>query len=292
MPAPELAAFRPLWTEVARQHAAPLSQAVLGGFRADRLAWAFFSGYQAAGRVLQPDLGPQVTFGLAVTEAGGGHPAAVETRLSEGADGGFVLHGDKRWSTGAEACDVLLVVASAGEGPDGRKQLRAVRVPTDAPGLSFAPMPPTPFAPELGHASVRLDGVRVGADAVLPGDGYLRVVKPFRTLEDVHVHAAVLGHLAGCARRWQWPASALERIVAAVVGLAPLATAPPLDPAVHRVLGGQLAAIADLIAELAPHLDAMPDEVATRWRRDRALFTVAGKARALRLERARQALTA
>ena len=56
---------------------------------------------------------------------------------------------------------------------------------------------------EIPHAEVGLDRVRVEASAVLPGDGYADYVKPFRTIEDAHVHCALLGYLV--ARHvWHW----------------------------------------------------------------------------------------
>ena len=93
----------------------------------------------------------------------------------------------------------------------GRNALRMVRVPTDAPGVTLAPSS-APFVPEIPHAEVTLDHVHVATDAVLPGDGYTEYVKPFRTVEDAHVHAALLGYLIGIARRHDFDRLLIEQI--------------------------------------------------------------------------------
>ena len=54
---------------------------------------------------------------------------------------------------------------------------------------------------QLGHLFVSLSDVAITAHEILPGDGYDRYLKPFRTVEDIHVHAALLGHAIGAARR-------------------------------------------------------------------------------------------
>ena len=39
------------------------------------------------------------------------------------------------------------------------------------------------FVPEISHAEVELDRVKVSDADVLPGDGYDDYLKPFRTIE-------------------------------------------------------------------------------------------------------------
>jgi len=73
---------------------------------------------------------------------------------------------------------------------------QVVKVDPRAPGVTLTEMPPPPFALEIGHAEVRLDTM-VSPEAVLPGDGYDAYLKPFRTVEDVHVHGARLGWMLG-----------------------------------------------------------------------------------------------
>jgi hypothetical protein len=138
--------------------------------------------------------------------------------------------------------------------------------------------------PELPHAAVELDSAE--AAEVLEGDGYTRYLKPFRTLEDVHVHAALLGSLVSLARRLRWPdETQLELAQLAATALA-LSAAPHDSPATHL----QLAAFLKTTRALVDASDNLFGTVATdereRWQRDRPLLDVAGRARKARLERA------
>jgi hypothetical protein len=252
--------------------AGTVADAARGGAAADRLGFAFAAGYQAALRALVPDL--RGIASLLATEDGGAHPSAIRTRL----DGGRVV-GRKRFATQGLEADTLLVVASIGEDA-GRNRLRVVRIPADRAGVTRTPLPDTPFCPEVHHAEVALD-VAVAPDEVLPGDGYDDALKPFRTLEDVHVHAAALGFLLGTALRFGWPREAAERLLAQIVP-APALAAAPRAPAMHVALAGWLASTRRLVDELAPEWARVDADWRARWERDRPLFAVAEKARALR----------
>ncbi|MFF9569191.1 acyl-CoA dehydrogenase family protein [Streptomyces sp. NPDC014685] len=110
-------------------------------------------------------------FGLTEPDHGS-DPAGMRTHARR--DGGdWVLTGRKMWITNGSVAGVAVVWAQTDEGGPGRG-IRGFVVPTDAPGFS---------APEIRHkwslrASVTselvLDGVRLPADAVLPGVTGLR----------------------------------------------------------------------------------------------------------------------
>lgn len=296
-----LAAFRAAWIPAAD----PFEAAVVGGLTADRLGYAFAAGYASALRRLVPALDRATFACLCVTEAGGAHPRAIQTTL--GPDG--TLTGHKQWTTlasGGRACesgtprgfggrrappaeisegDVLLVAACTGHQGD-RPTLRVALVRADAPGITLAPMPPTPFVPEIPHYSVTFDATPI--DALLPGDGWDRYVKPFRTVEDIHICGAALGYLVRVARAGDWPQPVIARLVATIVGLQGLADAPPDDPSVHIALGGVFDAMADAIRACEPYWASADPEVAVRWRRDAPLLEVANRARAARLAKAWQ----
>jgi hypothetical protein len=59
----------------------PADRAAIGGFLADRMAYAFAAGYQAALHKLDPTLPLEDLAALCVTEAGGGHPKVIESTL-------------------------------------------------------------------------------------------------------------------------------------------------------------------------------------------------------------------
>ena len=274
------------WQTRHRQAAAaltlPVERAAAGGFAADRLGYAFASGYKEALRQLVPALGDEPA-ALAATEAGGVHPRNIHTRLdSDGED--FRLSGDKAFVTLGSYVKTLLVVASQGSDSQGRNRLTLCRIPADRTGVVLRELPPTPFVPEIPHAVLQLREVAVAASERLPGDAYERYLKPFRTIEDLHVHAALLGFLLQLARRLDWPRPVRQELVLLLAAARSLCAAAPDDPAVHIALGALIAGCRRLLGELAPLWAAADTTTRTYWERDRALLEVAGKARAQRLE--------
>lgn len=280
------AGLRPWWSWLTLPvpGANTVQRAALGGHAADRLGLAFVAGYQEALTGLVPDRDPAELLGVAFTEQGGGHPRAIESRWTSDGDR-WRLSGTKGWVTCGPLASAVIVVARVGTDAQGRPQLRAARVATDAPGVTITPHGPSPFVPEVPHAAIAFD--RVAVPSLLPGDGYLGYLKAFRTLEDLHVHAALLGHLVGVGQQAGWPAETLEALLVPLLALDGLAGRDPLDPAGHRALGGVLAATTAVLETLAPRWATVDPEVRARWERDQPLLQVAGRARATRLARAR-----
>jgi acyl-CoA dehydrogenase len=284
---PAIDELRGWWNATAPQRAAwtePLDRALAGGACADRLGFAFAGGYAEALRALVPALPPGSITALCATEEGGVHPRAIRTRLAAAGPGRYELSGRKKWATVASAASSLLVVASTGE-EGGKNRLRVVRVRADAPGVRLHPST-TAFVPEIPHAEVELDGVIATEADVLPGDGYDAYLKPFRTIEDIHVHAALAGYLIGVARRRRFPRELQERLLGLAVATRSLAHADPSAATTHAVLAGLLAHAHQLVEAIEPLWSAAADAEWSRWQRDRPLLQVAGKARAARRERA------
>jgi hypothetical protein len=77
-------------------------------------------------------------------------------------------------------------------------------------GVAIGSRKPLPFAPELPHGTVTLRSVLVrdtsltslspSTSVVLSGDGYVRWLRPFRTIEDIHVQAAFVAYVIRSAR--------------------------------------------------------------------------------------------
>ncbi len=272
--------------ELANTPGSAFDRAVRLGCEADRVGLAFAAGYQGALEALIPELaapGAPRRLALCATEEGGAHPRAIATRLAPSPEGGLVLDGAKRWVTLGASADVLLVLAMRGVEADGRRRLALVEVASGDPGVRLTAMPPTPFAPEIPHAELRLEGVRVRDEDVLEGDGWERYVKPFRTVEDVHVMGALVAHLIGAARAFGWPRELVEDGAAAVALLRALAAEDPSSRAVQVVLGGALRAVHRFLQAADPHWKEAPAEVQERWQRDRGLLAVAQSARDKRL---------
>jgi len=278
-----VAEWWPRWRSLAASTAQPFERAILGGAQADRLGWAFASGYQAALRVLDPTLPDEAIAALCVTEAEGNFPRAIRTTLTPAGDG-FVVSGEKRWTTLGPEGGVFLVIAREAGSDESRPSLKAVRIASGAAGLVVEPMPATSFVPEVPHARVKLDNVRVVRSAVFAGDAYLKYVKPFRTIEDIHVHAACIAYLVAEARRRGWPQDWSARAVLLLHALAGIARLDPLASQTHVALSAALELGESLIAGADGHWARTgEDPAAVRWARDRKLFGVAGKARAQRL---------
>jgi len=289
-PCEHVADWWPRHRAIVAEHPDPIHQAIVGGFVADRVGWAFASGYQAALRALVHDLPADRICALCVTEEAGNTPKAIKTTLRRnGSD--YVLDGSKRWTTLGPEGALFLVAARDAEAAGERPSLRVARVAADAPGVSVETMPPTRFVPEVPHARLRFEAVRLDESALLPGDGYDQYVKRFRTVEDIHVQAAVLSYLMREAQRLSWPEGWIERLSALLSALGKLSDMPPENAETHISLAGALAISAGLIGESEPFwLKTASDPAALRWARDRELLEVASGAREQRTRRAWEAL--
>jgi alkylation response protein AidB-like acyl-CoA dehydrogenase len=290
-----IALWWPSWLSIRTPDDKPTSLAVAGGFASDRVGWAFAGGYQAALRALLPDLPRDTLAAFCVTELEGNRPRHIRTTFAPQPDGTLRIDGAKRWTTLGPASTLLLVVgalpAPGDAGGASRPLLRVARVPVPSPGLVLQAMPPTPFVPEVPHAQVQMQGVRVSAGALLPHDGYDAYVKPFRTIEDLHVTLAVLAYLLREARARHWPAAFNEQLVAALSLLLQLAEEDVNAASTHVTLAGALQLAQRLYAEASALWAAAGDNpAAQRWQRDVPLFAVASAAREQRAARAWQRL--
>ncbi len=125
---------------------------------------------------------------------------------------------------------------------------------------------------------------------LLPGDGFRDYVKPFRTLEDIHVEAAVLGYAFRLARQHFFDKDLHARLLMLLAALLEAARESPTESAVHILLAGVFAetsaAFAELEAELQRAGAGIDADVLTRWERDKPLRSVARRARDARLRAA------
>jgi acyl-CoA dehydrogenase len=285
---PDIAAWWPIHQRTVQRWSRPIERAIGGGAVADRAGWAFASGYQAALRALLPELPDDTVAAMCVTEEAGNQPKAIRSTLSQAGLGSLRLDGSKRWTTLGPASGLLLVAAvDAREPAAERPRIRVVRVPTGAAGVSLQPMPETRFVPEVPHARLRFEGVSLPQEALLPGDGYDAYVKPFRSIEDTQVSAAVLAYLLAESLRRGWARDWSERALAVLLAFSALAETDPRAPSTHLALTGALAWAHALFAEAGTLFAQGPqDASAGRWARDATLMQVAGAVRAQRAARA------
>ncbi len=120
-------------------------------------------------RYLEPLVDGRIAIAFALTEPGHGSDATwLQTTARAGGpgNGGWVLNGVKRFITGIDVADAVLVFARTG-GVDGKAHgISAFLVPVDAPGLEV-PYYHWCFNMPTDHGEVTLDGVEVGPDALL-----------------------------------------------------------------------------------------------------------------------------
>jgi alkylation response protein AidB-like acyl-CoA dehydrogenase len=293
---PALADWLPNWQRGLAAGGPPIVLALRGGFAADRLAWAFAAGYQAALRTLLPGVGPHELLSLCLTETTGKRPRELRCTVTQQADGCWLLEGHKSWAAFGASCTTMLVIARSGDGAGAagagsdatpQPQLLALRVPHDVPGVHLDGMPATGLIPELPHGRLELQQVLLPAHACLPGDGYSDFAKPFATLEDLNVGAAVLAYVLREARARSWPSALRERLVATLALLVSLAEEPLAAAATQLALAGALDWARQTHTEAAALFAATPDDpAAQRWQRDAKLLGVLDSARAQRAARA------
>lgn len=267
--------------------ATPFEAAVTVASRVDRLGLAFAAGYSAALQTLVPDV--VLPCALCVTETGGTHPRAIEASLRATEDGsGYMLDGAKTFVTFGNLARTLIIVARVGEQASGRPELAAVRIPAEREGVSLQALPPTPFVPEVPHSRVYLRGVPVATAERMGGDGYLEYVKPFRTVEDIHVYASAAAYLLGLGQRTLASRDFLAELVEVLLTLQRLGESPPLESITHIALHGVGQHLERLFNSTAFSAlwNAAPADERERWKRDRRLLEVARSAREARFSRA------
>ncbi len=282
-----LAAFKLLYDTAAASWDDPADRAIIGGFVADRVSYSFAAGYESALRRLVPSLPPRAIVSFCVTEELGAHPASIRSTLRKAPPAAtWSLNGSKKFITMADSADLILAAASTGTASDGKNMIRIALVARTDPGIEIAPMAGLPYIPEIHHGAVAFREVQVEDSDILPGDGYRDYIRPFRTIEDLYVFAAIGGHLFRIACRYGWPEPISERILSILVCARALALDDPSAPAVHIALGGLHAQIIALFEAIEPHWESVDVRISERWQRDRPLLVIAGKARERRLERA------
>lgn len=292
-PLPSLADWKSLFDGFCADWPHTLDRAIGGGFLADRVAYAFAAGYESALRRLVPSLADNRITALCVTEEGGGHPRAITTSMERAASPGrdtaaWRLSGKKKFVSMAVEAERLLVAASLGTSSAGKNDLRLVVVELPAAGVRIEPMSSLPFIPEISHGRLFIDNAFVADDRILPGDGYADYIKPFRTIEDIHVTAAVVAYAFRCACRYDWPHELRERMLALMLSLRSLSVERPDHAAVHLLYAGLSHLFAGVIDDLMARFEGTDEPTRSAWKRDSALLAVADKARSARLAKARE----
>ncbi len=254
------------------------SRLVRVALQADRRSLASVAGHQAAVRRLFPSTPDDAVVAFCVSEDKGPRPSHIHTSLTPSGDG-FVMNGHKRWGSMAPVADLWYVAASVGRSEDGRNQLRMVALPSDRPGASVDLEPYRDWGPEFQICDLHFDDVAVRSDEIIPGDGYVDAIKPFRLVEDVYNTAGTLIGLFQLGRRHGWSPDRLEPLVGLIVQAASIAQTD-MASASSVILLSDFLERADRawIEAWAAWSDA-PAEVVEAWTPERTLLGVAAAAR-------------
>lgn len=216
----------------------------LGQVNACRFVLARLGSPEQKQRWLAPALAGQCTLAIAISEPGAGaHPKLLRgTALREGP--GWRLDAEKAWTTNGPLADLFIVLAAT-DNVAGRKRYSLFLVPRQTPGLSLVATPPLGYLTPSPHCGLRLQQVRVAADALLGplGQGYEALALPLRDQEDALLIATLAGGLLAQQDR--------------------LAELLPEAEDVAMALLGQHAAVAAAVAVLAGRLACMLDEEGT-----------------------------
>lgn len=288
---PEFDSFRQAFYRESESWEAPVDRAVVGGAVSDCIAFAFAASYCSALQCLVPDLPKNAITCFCITEEGGAHPRAIKSQLvpsGNNADKGktFTLNGKKKYVTCAMEADLFLVAASDGVRDDGKNSIRMMKIDSKTPGIRIVPMKDLHLVPEISHGELIFTDVNIFETDLLPGDGYIDYIKPFRTIEDLHISAGILGYLFRNACKYDWGTDIKESILGRIVSVGTLALSSPNAPGVHIVTGDVLKQIKDLFKQLEPCWEKVGGEAKKAWDRDKTLMNIADKARTRRLQTA------
>jgi hypothetical protein len=277
---PDFAGWLSVWTGVQERHAdcSPFVAGIAAALQADRLAWAFFSGYQAAIRSAFPGALPAATVAAFCVQEPGRKISEITTSLDEDA-GGLLLRGHKSWLLADPQDFVLFVLARRAGRSKGPGSLAVVSLPFQADGIGRGPVRAQAMVPELAHTEVSFDAVSLSTSQILPGDGYADYAKPFRVREDICVTGCALACLFAEGRAGEWPAPWAQRCIAAIAGLESCSGMDPNDARTHILTAGTLSFAGAVIRESGQHW--RDDQVAARdrWQRDRSILDLGKEAR-------------
>ena len=243
--------YRELWLSGVAQQNDPGLMAVQGGLLADRLAWVFVAGYQAALRRTFPDQAYRGWAAFAVSEDRRGDPPLPGVDYQR-LENGFAISGHKTWVAAVNSVEHLIIKAGAGE--------RALyfNLARSTQGLEFSSRPAS-FLGEMSQGSAHLSEVNLGIDAAIDA----RAVAQFGQREALYIYLAFLAYAGRIWLRDRAQDDCLILIQRLDHALAeshlPLAEVKALDIAVQSILSA-----------IAPKAGAANE----RWAKDQRLISM------------------
>jgi acyl-CoA dehydrogenase len=275
----------PFWRakQIALAAHGPFVAAAAAAVRADRLAWAFFCGYQGAIQTTFPEQTPQGVVSAFCVNESGRKITDIETEVID-SNGALTLCGKKGWTLDGPEELQLFVLARNVAGPTkGPGSLACVRVPLQRPGVALARRQHQGPVPELAHAEVTFDGAEMPSSCLLPGDGYADYAKPFRLREDIFVTGCTLAYLLGEGHQASWPTTWAQQCIAAIAGLHTCSTLDPHRSETHVLTAGVLSGAGEVIHESEFLWGRSASDKLARWHRDLPLLSLGRDARRQRV---------
>lgn len=265
-----------------------LERAAIAGAKFRQVSFAFASAYQSAiESMFRLDFATSGAF--CHTEKGVKKPREMRTELSIGTGGQLQLSGTKSFVSGGSFAKALFVTAVDAREAHAPSENRIVVVKINAhdacTGLRANDLPALPFVSELSHAKLTLENVDVSDADVLKGDGYSDYIKPFRTEEDLHIFAALIGQrLRISVELGQREFS--EAFVALLCAVLSRQNADRTSASTHIALAGIKTSAQKLFEQHDSTLEASLPNYWKAWQRDKALMSLAEHAQNTRTKRA------
>ena len=176
------AAYRDAWNErVVPLDSDPLAMAIAGGLIADRMAWVFVAGYQAACRHVFSSAALRSWVSYAATEDREGDPPLPGVRLT-GEPSSGTLSGNKAWIGAARGMEQLVV--RVGTGPGATYFL----IERERRGVTID-LKPRDFLAGLSQGRAHFEETPVTGADVVDGDG----IEMLKFVEPLYVYAAFCG---------------------------------------------------------------------------------------------------
>jgi hypothetical protein len=252
------AAYLEEWTKAAAPLTTPLALAIAGGAIADRLAWVFIAGYQAANRRVFPELPMDGWVAYLASEDRKGEFPGV---TAEARDGGFVLSGHKTWLAASDHAQHLVI--SVGE----RDERRCFFVDRDTEGVSIFTYDRASYLGDMSQGRATFEGVAVAPSNVVTDH-------VFGNSEPLYVLTAAASSILSHSHSRGGPLALEGRALAAIAAAASLSEIDPTDSQVTLGLVGVAADVDAVATEFEAFLADTDEALLGRWSTDRRLITM------------------
>jgi hypothetical protein len=260
--APDEAAYLEEWTKSAAPLPTPLAQAIAGGAIADRLAWVFVAGYQAALRRVFPELPVDGFAAYVASEDRKGELPGVA--VLEHKDG-FSLAGNKTWVASSDHVQHLVI--SAGE----REETCFYLIHREAEGVSMLTYDRASYLGDMSQGRVTFEGAFAPPERAIAEPVRSR---SFSNAEPLHVLTAAAAFMLSHTRSHGGPISLQGRALATIAATSTLAEAELTEPQVTLGLVGVSAALQTTATEFEAFLWEADEALLERWSADRRLINM------------------